>query len=185
MDSSGCIRVQNTFPQTPHQWRPRPTVVQDGQPTELMKGAIQALIFQGCHFSGESLPTTVHFNTLSSGERTRDRRVPPCDQPEGTKQISSEGEVQNGGAPYRSLSSTQGRLYDETRPEGRLLCSPDTPRVEEISSFPVQGNNLRVPLPPIRPLSGSPSLHQNPPSDCRQTAFRRDTDSHLLGMIFS
>ena len=66
--------------------------------------------FQECHFSGESLPTTIHFNTLSSGERTRDRGVPPCDQSKGTKQISSEGEVQNGGAPYCSLSSTQGRL---------------------------------------------------------------------------
>ena len=95
--------------------------------------------------------------------------------------ISSEGEVQNQGAPYCSLSSTQGQLYDETQPEGCLLCRPDTPRVKEISSFSVQGNNLRVPLPPIRPLSGSLSLHRNPPSDCRQTAFRRDMDSHLLG----
>ena len=137
--------------------------------------------FQGCHFSGGSLPSTVHFNTLSSGERTRNRRVPPSDQLKGTKQISSEGEVQNGGAPYCSLSPTQGRLYDETRSEGRLLCRPDTPRVEEISPFPVQGNNLRVPLPSIWSLPGSPSLHQNPPSDCGQTAFRGDTHRHLLG----
>ena len=43
MDSSGCIRVQNTF----HQWRALPTVVQEGQPTELMKGAIQSLISKG------------------------------------------------------------------------------------------------------------------------------------------
>ena len=136
---------------------------------------------QGCHLSGGSLPSAVHFNTLSSGERTRDRGLPPCDQPKGTEQISSEGEVQNGGTPYRSLSSTQGRLYDETRSQGCLLYSPDTPRVEEISSLPVQGNNLRVPLPSICSLPGSPSLHQNPPSDCGQTAFRRDTNSHLLG----
>lgn len=32
-----------------------------------------------------------------------------------------------------------------------------------------------------RPLPDSQSLHQNPPFDCRQTAFRRDTKSHLLG----
>ena len=145
------------------------------------EGGNSVFNFQRCHFSGESLPTTVHFNTLSSGERTRDGVVPPCDQSKGIKQISSEGEVQNGGAPYCSLSSTQGRLYDETRPKGRLLCSPDTPGVEEISSFPVQGDNLRVPLPPIWSLPGSPSLHQNPPSDCCQTAFRRDTNCHLLG----
>ena len=136
---------------------------------------------QGRHFSGESLPITVHFNTHSSGERTTDRGVSPRDQSKGTTtQISSEGEVQNGGTPYRSLSSTQGRLYDETRSQGRLPSS-DTPRVEEISSYQVRGKNLRVPLSPIRPLPGSPSLHQNPPSDCRRTAFRRDTNSHLPG----
>ena len=61
----------------------------------------------------------------------------------------------------------------------KWLCSPVITRVEEISSFP--GNNLRVPLPSIRPLPGSPSLHQNRPSYCGQTAFRRDTNSHLLG----
>ena len=181
MDSSGCIRVQNTFPQTPASVAGS----SDSCPGRTAYGAYErgnsVSNFQGCHFSGESLPTTIHFNTLSSGERTRDWGVPPCDQSKGTQQISSEGEVQNGGAPYCSLSSTQGRLYDETRPAGRLLCGPDTPGVEEISSFPVQGNNLRVPLPPIWPLPGPPSLHQNPPSDCRQTAFRGDTNSHLLG----
>ena len=181
MDSSSCFRIQNTLPQLP-------TSVAgscDCRPGRLADGANGGgnpdSNFQGCHFCGESLPTSVHFNSLSSGERTRDRRVSPCDQPKGAKQISSEGEVQNGGATYCSLSSSQRRLYDETRLEGRLLCSPDTSRVEKISSFPVQGNNLRVLLPPIRPLPGSSSLHQDPPSDCCQTAFRRDTNSHLLG----
>ena len=181
MDSSGCIRVQNTFPQTPASVAGSSDSCPGRTADGANEGGNSVSNFEGCHFSGESRPTTIHFYTLSSGKRTRDRGVPPCDQSKGTKQISSEGEVQNGGAPYRSLSSTQRRSYDETRPEGRLLCSPDTPRVEEISSFPVQGNDLRVPLPPFRPLPGSSSLHQNSPSDCRQTAFRGDTNSHLLG----
>ena len=49
-----------------------------------------------------------------------------------------------------------------------------------VDSFPVQGNNLQVLLRPIRPLSGASSLYQDPPCDCCQTAFRRDTNSHLL-----
>ena len=119
IDSSGCIRVQNTFPQSPASVAGS----SDSCPGRTAYGAYErgnsVSNFQGCHFSGESLPTAIHFNTLSSGERTRDRGVPPCDQSKGTKQISSEGEVQNGGAPYCSLSFTQGRLYDETRPAGR------------------------------------------------------------------
>ena len=42
-------------------------------------------------------------------------------------------------------------------------------------------NNLRLPLPPIRPLLGFPSPHRNPPPNCGQTAFRRNTNSHILG----
>ena len=181
MDSSGCIRVQDTFSQNPASVAGSSDSCPGRTADGANEGGHSVSNFQGCHLSDESLPTTVPFNTLSSGERTRDGGVPPCDQSKGTKQISTKGEVQNGGAPYYSLSSTQGRLYDETRPEGRLLCSPDTPGVKEISSFPVQGNNLRVLLPPIRPLLGSPSLHQNPPADCRQTALRGNTNSHLLG----
>ena len=181
MDSSGCLRVQDTFPQNPASVAGS----SDSCPGRTADGANErghsVSNFQGCHFSGESLPTTIHFNTLSSGERTKDRGVTPCDQSKGTEQISPKGKVQNGRAPYCSFSSSQGRLYDETRPEGRLLCSPDTPGVQEISSSPVQRNNLRVPLPPIRPSLGSTSLHQNLPADCRQTAFRGDTNSHLLG----
>ena len=104
MDSSGGIRVQNTFSQAPHKWRTRPTVVQERPPTELMKGGNSVSNFQGCHFSDESLPTTAHFNILSNKEKTRDRRVPPCDQPKVSKQISSEGEVRNGGALYAARS---------------------------------------------------------------------------------
>ena len=114
MDSSSGFRVQNTSPQTPASV----AGTSDSRTKRTTDGANEGgnpvSNFQGCHFSGRSLPTTVHFNTLSSGERTRDRRVPPCDQPKGTKQISSEGEVQDGGAPYRSLSSTQRQLYDKT-----------------------------------------------------------------------
>ena len=41
MDPPGGIRIQIPFLRPPHQWRARPTVVREGQPTELMKGAIQ------------------------------------------------------------------------------------------------------------------------------------------------
>ena len=47
--------------------------------------------------------------------------------------------------------------------------------------FSISVNNLRFLLPSIRHLPGSPNLHQDPPSDCGQTAFRRDTNSHLSG----
>lgn len=137
--------------------------------------------FQGCSFKSKSLPAAVHFNTLPGGERIGDRGVPPCDQLEGTQQISPQGEVQDGGPPYGSLPPPPGRLYDETRPQGCLLRSPDTPGIKEISSLPVRGNNIRIPLSTIWSLTGSQSLHQNPPSYCSETALRRNTYSNLFG----
>lgn len=137
--------------------------------------------FQGCSFKSKSLPAAVHFNTLPGGERIGDRGVPPCDQLEGTQQISPQGEVQDGGPPYGSLPPPPGRLYDETRPQGCLLRSPNTPGIKEISSLPVRGNNIRIPLSTIWSLTGSQSLHQNPPSYCSETALRRNTYSNLFG----
>jgi len=181
MGSSRCFGVQNTLSQ------PSSSVESstNGSPGRAAEGANEGVnsvsYFQGCHFSGGSLPGAVHFNSISSGEGAGDRGVPPGDQLESTEQIPSQGDVQDGGAPHRSLSSPQGRFHDETRPQGRLLCSPDSPRIEEISSVPIRGNNIRVLLSPIWPLSGSPSLHQNPPSYRSETALRGNTNSHLLG----
>ena len=71
--------------------------------------------------------------------------------------------------------------YNETGPQGQQYYYAVPIHPEEISSFQVQGNNLRVLLPPIWPLPSSPSLHQDPLFDCCPTAFRRDMNSHLLG----
>ena len=128
----------------------------------------------GWNYESGSLPTAVHFNTLSCGEGIGDRGVPLCDQFKSSQQISPQGEVQNGGAPYCSLSPPRGRLYDEARPEECLLHSPNTLGIKEILLFPVQGNNIQVQLPPVWPLSGSPGLHQNPLSCCGETALGRN-----------
>ena len=101
-----------------------------------MNGEIQSLISKGA-ISVVNLCLQQFIFTLFLVEKGQGTRESPCDQSKGTKQISPEREVQNGGASSCSLSSTQGRLYDETRPKVRLLRSPDTPRVKEISSFPV------------------------------------------------
>ena len=138
--------------------------------------------FQECHVSGESLPTTVHFSTLSSGETTMDRGVSPCDQPKRNKEISSDLDVQNGGFhTARSLPRKGDYMMKLDLKDARIAVSIYPGSRKYVSSFPVQGDKVQVPMPPLRPLPGSPSLHQNPPFDSGQTAFRRDTNSHLLG----
>ncbi|PFX22071.1 hypothetical protein AWC38_SpisGene13412 [Stylophora pistillata] len=89
--------------------------------------------------------------------------------------------VQDGGAPHGPLTPPQGRLPDETRPQGCLLRSPNLPGIEEILTLPVRENNFRILLPPIRPLTGSQSLHQTPLSRYSETALRGHTFSNLFG----
>ena len=139
--------------------------------------------FQGCHFSGESLPTTIHFNTLSSGERTRDRGDPPCNQSKSTKQISSEGKVQNGGAPYRSLSSTQGRLYDETRLAGSYYAVPIHPELRKYLRFHFKGTTSEFRCLPF----GPPPPESSPESSVRllPNCVQRECEQSSTWTIFS
>ena len=181
MGSSCCFGVQNTLSQSPI-----PVASStNSSPGRAVEGANKAVNsvshFQGCHFSGGSLPGAVHFDSLPCGEGAGDRGVSPGDQLESAEQIPSQGEVQNGGAPHHSLSSPQGRFHDETRSQGRLLCRSDSSRVKEISSVLPRGKNIRILLSSFRPFTGSPRLHQNPPSYHSETALRGNTNSNLLG----
>ena len=97
-----------------------------------------------------------------------------------TEQISSQREVQDGGAPHGSLAPPQERLPDEIQPQGCLLRIPTLPVIEEILTFPVRRKNFRILLPPIRPLTGFQSLRKTPPSHYSETAFRGDTFSNLF-----
>ena len=45
--------------------------------------------FQGCHFSGGSLPGAVHFGSLPCGQGAGDRVVPLADQLGSAEQIPS------------------------------------------------------------------------------------------------
>ncbi|PFX30979.1 hypothetical protein AWC38_SpisGene4194 [Stylophora pistillata] len=135
----------------------------------------------GGGFKSESLPAAVHFNTLPGGEKIGDRGIPSRDQIEGTEQISPQGEVQDGGASHGSLASPRGRLPDETRPQGCLLRSPNPQGIEEIPTLPVRGNNFRILLPPIRPLTGFQSLRKTPPSHYSETLLIGHTFSNLFG----
>ena len=134
MGSSCCFGVQNTLSQSPTPLASWTKSFPGRAAAGANEGVNSVSHFQGCHFSGGSLPGAAHFDSLPCAEGTGDRGVPPGDQLGSADQIPSQGEVQNGGAPLRSLSSPQGRFHDENRFQGRLLCRSDSSRVKEISS---------------------------------------------------
>ena len=115
MGSSCCFGVQNTLSQSPI-----PVASStNSSPGRAVEGANKAVNsvshFQGCHFSGGSLPGAVHFDSLPCGEGAGDRGVSPGDQLESAEQIPSQGEVQNGGAPHHSLSYYAVPIHPESR----------------------------------------------------------------------
>lgn len=142
MDSSGGIRVQNSFPQTPA------SVVDssDSCPGKTVDGANER---------GKSLISKAAISVLNPYPQQFILTLFLEEKGQGTGEFRPVINLKalnrfffpkekfkiDGLHTARSLLCKGDYIYDETRPQERLLCSPDTPGVEETSSFAVQGNN--------------------------------------------
>ena len=93
-----------------------------------MKGAIQSLISKGAISVVNPCPQ-LFISTLFLVEK---------EQGTGGPEFRPKEEFKMKGLHTACSFLLKGDYMLKTRPEGRLLCSPDTPGVEEISSFPVQ-----------------------------------------------
>ena len=65
---------------------------------------------------------------------------PVCD-----KEAFQDGECGN-----RPVSAQERRLDDHHRPQGRLSLCTNSGRPQEVSSLPVEGGIVRIPVPPLR-----------------------------------
>ena len=119
----------------------------------------------------------VHFNPVSGTKRKW--RGSPSYQSSGAKSIPRKGVLQNGRTTGCEVPTTERRLYDETGPEGCILCNPHSLISQEVSAVCVSGQSLRVSVPPIWPLLCSPSLHKNSETNVSSAPFTRNSDCNL------
>ena len=81
-----------------------------------MKGAFQSLISKGAISVVNPCPQQFISKLFLVEKEQGTGEFRPVINLKALNTISYEGEVENGGAPYCSLSPTQRRLYDETLP---------------------------------------------------------------------
>ncbi len=128
---------------------------------------------EGSEQGGRSVPiNTVHFETR--GEKST------CIQSQITEPLRTVGEIQIGGLRDGSNSSPPRRLPDETRLTGRIFHGPHTRPTQEIPEIAISGQNLRIPVPSVRPIIGSKSIHKVVEAGGSRAAFVRYPNCDLL-----
>ena len=95
------------------------------------------------------------------------------------KSFPGKGVIQDVGLADSKVPDTTGGLYDEIGLEGCILWSTNSPLSQEVSEGCVSKQNMRVPVPTIRPIFGSPSLHKNTETSVGCPTFTVDSDCYL------
>ena len=153
-------RIQ--FASDPHQSR-RPHPVRFNQSQgKLIKQEVEELLFKGTIVENQTPPAEFSLHPLSGPQKGW--RAKTCHQPESTHRIRECTSFQNEGHPHpENPPSTQVLGMDcKSRSERCILFHPDTPRSQEIPSFPVSRQDISIHLPPIQPSLTSLGLYQDP-----------------------
>ena len=89
------------------------------------------------------------------------------------------------GLQISEVSNTTRGLYNEIGLEGCILCSTNSSLSQEVCIKTkhvyvcVSKQNIRVPVPTIRSIFGSPSLHKNTETSVGCPTFTGDSDCYL------
>ena len=99
-------------------------------------------------------------------------------QPESPKPVCHSTTLQDGGHSHPKNPLETRRLASENRPQGRLLCHPNSGRKQEIPKLFDGGQKLPIHLSPLRPCISSMGLYQDPQagSSSRSRAWGETSD---------
>ena len=132
---------------------------------------------QGSSEGGRTTERPVHIDSVSGAKRKW--QLSPCYQSSGPKSFPGKGVIQDGGLADSEVPNTTRGLYDEIGLEGCILCSTNSSLSQEVSEVCVSKQNIRVPVPTIRSVFGSPSLHKSTETSVGYPTFTGDSDCYL------
>ena len=92
------------------------------------------------------------------------------DKPKGLKLLHTTSGLQDGRDPFLEGAHETRRLVCKARPEGCILHNTHAQQPEEVRKVCAAGQNIRVPLPPIRSLVSSLGHYQDPETSCSTAA---------------
>lgn len=104
-----------------------------------------------------------------------------------SKQVHSEGKIQNGVDKLGHKSSLSGLFHGEHRPKGCLLSRTHSPTFPAIPAgchrVGVRGPSLPIPGPPLRDHRGSSNLYQNYSGGIGPLKGKRRVTNSLSGRL--
>ena len=132
---------------------------------------------QGSSGGGRTAERPVHIDSVYGAKSKC--RLSPCYQSSVPKLFPGKGVIQDGGLADSKVPNTTRGLYDDIGLEGCILCSTNSFLSQEVSEGCVSKQNMRVPVPTIRPIFGSPSPHKNTETSVGCPTFTGDSDCYL------
>ena len=90
-------------------------------------------------------------------------------------------QVQDGRSGYGTQAHLTRLLHDEVRPPGRLFLSANPRQLQTLYTVHLSGNNIRVPVPPIRALQCTLGIHQTIETSHFTAAIVGDTNCNISG----
>ena len=90
-------------------------------------------------------------------------------------------QVQDGRSGYGTQGHSTRRLHDEVRPPGRLFLSANSRQLQTLSTVHLSGNNIRIPVPPIRAVQCTLDIHQAIETSHFTAAIAGNTNCNISG----
>ena len=163
----------------PRQWRKRHTKAKSKVDTSSIKEAISQLQLKGAikiNCTGTTEP--IHINTVCC-ETSLKRKT--NFQLKEFESVCTALQVQDGRSGYGTQAHSTRRLHDEVRPPGRLFLSANPRQLQTLSTVHLSGNNIRVPVPPMRAFQCTLDIHQTIETSHFTAAIAGDTNCNISG----
>ena len=107
--------------------------------------------------------------------------IQTSNQPEATESVYGEPALQDGEPGNDERPAEEQRLDGLNRFEGCIPVSSSMGGPPEISSLPMAGQSVRIPVPPLWPVECAPCLHQAAETSVGTSAASRNTFDNVPG----
>ena len=119
----------------------------------------------------------IHFSVVCSPEEGRGCET--NNKSEESQHLCEESFLQDGRNSHSQRPAKAGRLDDESRSKGRLLCDPDNAGTHILPEISVDGKDVPVQLPTFRSVVGSMGLYQDHEANNGFSQDTRTESNHL------
>ena len=103
---------------------------------------------------------------ILSDSQKEPRRVAPHPKSQTAEPVYQTPKIPDGNTTYSPRCLTRPSLGSIYRPARRILPCADSKETRSLPSVPLRRKNLRIPLPPVRPIDSPKGIHKDSKGSC-------------------